>query len=127
MRRAALGCLNLAVVQTREERAPSAAVASASPRVGRTRRRVVAVAAVVVVVLAAVLLLRLGAQERGGPAHTQFVSLPNGAPATLYLPYGKADNGFLPVQPAADRRPPVAVVAHGYAADQNIMSSIARS
>ncbi len=114
------------MVQTREERAPSPDAAPAPPPTRRGTARVAGAAAIVVVVLAALLLLRLGVEERGGPAHT-FVSLPNGAPATLYVPRDAPKNGEFPFQPAPERRPPLIVVAHGYSADQNIMSSIARS
>jgi len=83
-------------------------------------------AGVVLVVLAVVLLARLGAQERGGPAHTSLVSIGDGIPATLYLP-GKLQDGQLPVQRPLGQRPPLVVVAHGYSADRQIMSPMARS
>ena len=92
----------------------------------RSHGRAATVVGLVCIVLAAVLLLRLGDQDRKGPAHMP-VSLPNGAPATLYIPRNTPHNLEFPFQPAPDRRPPLVVVAHGYMADQNIMSSIARS
>src|SRR5207248_10455811 len=92
----------------------------------RSRGRAATVVGLVCIVLAAVLLLPLGDQDRKGPAHMP-VSLPNGAPATLYIPRNTPHNLEFPFQPAPDRRPPLVVVAHGYMADQNIMSSIARS
>src|SRR5438045_4755013 len=70
--------------------------------------------------------LRLGVQERSGPPHTSYISLPNGAPATLYVP-GHLFHGEFPLPPAPGRRPPLVVVAHGYSADRQTMSSIARS
>ena len=112
------------MVQTREERVPSAELLP-PPRHRLARRRVLVAVGVVAVLLAAVLLLRLGAQERGGPAHTS-ISLPNGAPAMLYIP-GHVNVDEFPLQPPPDRRPPLVVVAHGYSSDQAIMSSIARS
>ena len=62
--------------------------------------------------------------EHGGPPHTE-VELPNGAPATLYLP--NAGNPFFSINPiAAAERAPVAVLAHGYSEDRATMSSLAR-
>ena len=83
-------------------------------------------AGVVLVVVAVALLARLGAQERGGPAHTSLFSIGNGIPATLYLP-GKLEEGQLPLQRPLGQRPPLVVVAHGYSADRQIMSPMARS
>ena len=90
-----------------------------------TRRRVVRVIAGIVVVLAALLAIRLGALERRGPAH-EVVSIGDGIPATLYLPTD-AEDGGLPYQRPEGERPPVVVIAHGYSADQAIMSPLARS
>jgi dienelactone hydrolase len=80
----------------------------------------------VLVVLALLLVLRLGAQERGGPAH-DYVSIGSGIPATLYLPVKADDDGNLPPAPEKGHRPPVVVIAHGYSADQASMSGLARS
>ena len=84
------------------------------------------VAGVVLVLAAVVLLLRLGDQERGGPAHGE-LSIGEGLPATLYLPEDAEDDGDLPAPRPADERPPVVVVAHGYSADRASMSGLARS
>ena len=90
-----------------------------------TRARVGAVLAGLIVLITALSALRLGALEREGPAHTQ-VSIGNGIPATLYLPFDE-DDGDLPYQHPRGERPPVVVVAHGYSADQAVMSPMARS
>ena len=113
------------MVQTGEDRAAVETVAGPRPA-AKSHGRAATTIGLVFVVLAAVLLLRLGVQDRKGPAHTP-VSLPNGAPATLYIPRNMPNNLEFPFQPPADRRPPLVIVAHGYMADQNIMSSIARS
>jgi dienelactone hydrolase len=96
----------------------------ALPGSGR-RRPVVLGVAVVLAVLAGILLARLGAQERGGPAHID-LSIGDGIPATLYVP-GETDDGDFPFQPPPSERPPLVVIAHGYSADRMIMSSMARS
>ncbi|MHB8463873.1 MAG: alpha/beta hydrolase [Acidimicrobiales bacterium] len=77
------------------------------------------------VLLALGLLVRLGAQDRGGPPHAS-LSIGNGIPATLYLP-GKLDDTQLPLPKPIGQRPPLVVIAHGYSADQQIMSTFARS
>jgi dienelactone hydrolase len=103
----------------------------AAPRLDEERparsplRNPALIVAVVAALLGVVLLLRLGAQDRGGPAHMA-VDLPNGAPATLYIP-ARLHNDEFPLPPPIGRRPPLVIVAHGYAADQQIMSTIARS
>lgn len=89
------------------------------------RRSPVVIAGIVLVVLAALLMVRLGAQDRAGPAHMD-VSIGDGIPATLYLPYGEGEDEFPPARPAG-QRPPVVVIAHGYSADRPIMSTLARS
>lgn len=78
----------------------------------------------VVLVLTALTAVRLGALQRGGPAHAS-LSIGDGIPATLHLPYG--DDAYLPYQRPEGQRPPVIVIAHGYSADQAIMSPLARS
>lgn len=90
-----------------------------------TRARVGAVLAGLIVLLTAFSALRLGSLEREGPAHTD-LSIGNGIPATLYLPF-EDDDGDLPYQRPEGERPPVVVVAHGYSADQAVMSPMARS
>lgn len=90
-----------------------------------TRRRIGAASAGVVLLLTALLAVRLGALEREGPAHTD-VFIGDGIPATLYLPFDD-DDGDIPYQRPTGERPPVVVIAHGYSADQAIMSSMARS
>ena len=109
--------------------ASTPAIASTPPAAAATapRRRSLAftVTGIVLVLAAFVLLLKLNAEERGGPTH-EFVSIGDGIPATLYVPYDDLDGG-LPVPPPKDERVPVIVIAHGYSADQNIMSGLARS
>lgn len=83
------------------------------------------VAGIVLVLAALVLVLRLGAQERGGPAHED-LSIGDGIPATLYLPED-AEDGGLPAPRPEGERPPVVVMAHGYSADRASMSGLARS
>jgi dienelactone hydrolase len=90
-----------------------------------TRQRVVGVAAGVVTVLVALSAVRLGALERNGPAH-DWLSIGGGIPGTLFLPED-FDDGVVPYQKPAGERPPVVIVAHGYSADQAIMSPLARS
>src|SRR5207247_1157323 len=64
--------------------------APASPR----QRPIVPVIAAILVVLALGLLVRLSAQENGGPPHMG-VSIGSGIPGTLYMP-GKLDDGQFP-------------------------------
>src|SRR5437764_997377 len=113
---------NPGMVQTQERPAPPAE----TPTPTATRSRVWIAIGLITVLAAATLLLRLGVQERSGPPHTSYISLPNGAPATLYVP-GHLFHGEFPLPPAPGRRPPLVVVAHGYSADRQTMSSIARS
>lgn len=89
-----------------------------------SRPRVGAVLAALAVLLTAFSALRLGSLEREGPAHTE-VSIGDGIPGTLYLPV--EDDDGLPYQRPKGQRPPVVVVAHGYSADQAVMSPMARS
>lgn len=84
------------------------------------------VGAVVVVALTSAVAIRLGALERQGPARIE-LSIGDGIPATLYLPYEADEEGEAPYPPPPGERPPVVVVAHGYSADQAIMSPMARS
>ena len=96
-----------------------------TPRRLGSRGTAVAVGAGVLVVLALGLLVRLGAQERGGPPHNG-LSIGPGIPATLYVP-GRLVNGSFPMPKPVGQRPPLVVIAHGYSADQQIMSPLARS
>jgi dienelactone hydrolase len=80
----------------------------------------------VLVLAAVVLLLRIGDQDRHGPAHEQ-LSIGDGIPATLYLPVDAPDDGDFPDPPPKGHRPPVIVMAHGYSADRASMSGLARS
>lgn len=79
---------------------------------------------IVASVVAALLLARLSSQESGGPAHTN--AAVNNVPATLYIPQ-RVHNGEFPLAPPPGQRPPLVVVAHGFTADQQIMSTISRS
>ena len=91
----------------------------------RSRRGVLlTVATVGLPLLALVLLIRLAALERGGPAHED-VFIGNGIPGTLYVP--GHDGEDFPFQSPRGERPPLVVIAHGYSADQKIMSTMARS
>ena len=89
-------------------------------------RRPLVIASVVLVALAALLLVRLGAQQRGGPAHTD-ESLADGIPATIYLPEDAPAGWDFPLAKPEGQRPPVVVVAHGYSVDRQTMSPLARS
>lgn len=90
-----------------------------------TPQAVVRVMAAIAVVLTALVAVRLGALDRDGPAHESF-SIGDGIPATLYVPFDD-DDGGLPYQRPEGERPPVVVIAHGYSADQAVMSPLARS
>ncbi len=65
---------------------------------------------------------RLAALDAGGPAHA-FVNLPGQEPATIYLPGDR--NAFFHVIPPA-HRPPAVVLIHGFSADRQSLSSLAR-
>ncbi|HJR24409.1 MAG TPA: alpha/beta fold hydrolase, partial [Acidimicrobiales bacterium] len=97
----------------------------AAARAPRQRSLAFTITGAVLVVAAFLLLLRMTAQERGGPTH-EFVSIGDGIPATLYVPYPDEDDG-LPVAPPKGERAPVIVLAHGYSADRASMSGLARS
>jgi dienelactone hydrolase len=79
--------------------------------------------ALAVAVLFLLALARLARLDAGGPAH-EFVNLPGQEPATLYLP-GTGENPFFRVFPPANR-PPAIVMVHGFTADRQFMSSLAR-
>jgi dienelactone hydrolase len=78
--------------------------------------------ALVVAILFLLALARLARLDAGGPAH-QFVNLPGQEPATLYLP--GSGNPFFRVFPPANR-PPAIVMVHGFTADRQFMSTLAR-
>jgi dienelactone hydrolase len=78
--------------------------------------------ALVVAILFLLALARLGRLDAGGPAH-EFVNLPGQEPATLYLP-GKGSPFFRVFPPAS--RPPAIVMVHGFMADRQFMSTLAR-
>ncbi len=64
---------------------------------------------------------RLAALDKGGPSHADVV-LPGAIPGTLYLP--DAGNPFFGLPPA--QRAPAVVLVHGFSADREIMSVLAR-
>lgn len=98
---------------------------SAGAPTGRSRTSFVVF--LVVLALAWITLLRLGSQERGGPAHEDVSLGEDNIPATVYLPDDFDDDGQLPYPEANGERPPVVVMAHGYSADRASMSGLARS
>jgi dienelactone hydrolase len=115
------------MVQT--ERATSAVEtpAETSTPVRSRPLRVGAAVVAVALVAGAGLLVRLGAQQRNGPPHTD-VTIPGGIPATIYVP-GDVDRDFqeLPDPAPVGERPPVVVLGHGFSADRDTMSAMARS
>jgi len=78
--------------------------------------------ALVLAILFLLAVARLARLDAGGPAH-EFVNLPGQEPATLYLP-GEG-NPFFRVFPPA-QRPPAIVIVHGFTADRQFMSMLAR-
>jgi dienelactone hydrolase len=71
-------------------------------------------------------LVWLGHAQRGGPAHLDLV-LPNGLPATFYLPAPPPEGGLpFPDPPGAGNGPPAVLLVHGYSADRAAMSVLAR-
>jgi len=80
--------------------------------------------ALAVAILFVLTVARLAALEKGGPAHDD-VMLEGGIPATFYLP--GAGNPFfdLTSSPQA-QRPPGVVLVHGFSADRETMSTLAR-
>lgn len=91
------------------------------------RRRVAIAGFVVAFVLGGLLAMRLAGQDRDGPPHVG-ITIGDGIPATLYVP-GEVDRDFqqLPDPRPEGERPPVVVLAHGFAVDRAIMSPLARS
>jgi len=79
--------------------------------------------AVIVAVLFLLALARLARLDAAGPAH-QFVNLPGQEPATLYLP-GTGENPFFRIFPPPNK-PPAIVMVHGFTADRQFMSALAR-
>jgi dienelactone hydrolase len=71
-------------------------------------------------------LVWLGHAQRGGPAHLDLV-LPDGMPATFYLPAPPPEDGSpFPDPPGAGNGPPAVLLVHGYTADRAGMSVLAR-
>lgn len=72
---------------------------------------------------------RLAALQKGGPAHSD-VMLPGGIPGTFYLPgpggLNEHNPFFVLFPPAQSARPPGVVLVHGFTADREIMSMLAR-
>ncbi|WP_171075368.1 alpha/beta fold hydrolase [Nonomuraea basaltis] len=83
----------------------------------------------VALLAAAFLLVRLGAENWGGPPRRD-VEIAGRIPATVFVPGqpppGHPAIGFTLPRPAG-QRPPVVVIAHGHSADREMMSPIARS
>ena len=103
------------------------APADPTPVSSRRRWRAATIVTLVALVAGAGLLVQLGAQQRNGPAHTD-LAIPGGIPATVYVP-GDPDRAFqdLPDPRPLGERPPVVVLAHGFASDRVTMSTMARS
>ena len=79
-------------------------------------------AALAVAILFILAVARLAALDKGGPPHSDVV-LPGAIPGTLYLP-GAGNLPFLWPPPA--QRAPAVVLVHGFTADREIMSVLAR-
>jgi dienelactone hydrolase len=84
-----------------------------------TLRRILAIILGILFLLAVARLISL---ENAGPAHAD-MSLPGGEPAELYLP-GSGDP-YMRLFPPAER-PPCVVLGHGFLADRQFMSVLAR-
>src|SRR5215469_3181955 len=71
----------------------------------------------------------LAVMQKRGPAHSDLM-LQGGIPATLYLPgpsaVGPANPFFVLFPKPAAERPPAVVLVHGFMADRETMSSLAR-
>jgi dienelactone hydrolase len=80
--------------------------------------------AIVLAVLFVLVVARLGKLNEGGPAHADMM-LPGNEPATMYLP-GPGDPFYnqFPKPPA--ERPAAVVLVHGFTADRETMSALAR-
>jgi dienelactone hydrolase len=86
--------------------------------------RILRIAAIVVAVLFVVAVGRLGQLNRGGPAHEDLM-LPGMEPATIYLPGPGYPFFNLFAKPVAER-PAAVVLVHGFTADRETMSALAR-
>jgi dienelactone hydrolase len=68
----------------------------------------------------------LAVRDRSGPVHAD-LEIAGGVPATLYLPAEAVPGtSMLPPPPPRGERPPAVVLAHGFAGDRIVMSSLAR-
>ncbi|HBZ70931.1 MAG TPA: hypothetical protein DEP35_14830 [Deltaproteobacteria bacterium] len=68
----------------------------------------------------------LARRDRNGPAHAD-LEIASGVPATLYLPEEPVPgSSMLPAPLARGERPPAVVLAHGFASDRILASSLAR-
>lgn len=79
------------------------------------------------VVLALFYLVVLGVVmhlDNAGPAHED-LTLPGMIPATIYMPDGEVPSHHVFPEPP-EKRPPVVVLVHGFTADREIMSVLAR-
>jgi dienelactone hydrolase len=83
----------------------------------------------IVAALFIITVARLARDQKRGPAHSE-VMLPGGIPGTFYLPGPagmSAGNPFLTAFPRpVGERPPAVVLIHGFTADRETMSSLAR-
>src|ERR1700687_3690906 len=86
--------------------------------------RILHASAVIVGVLFLLALARLARFDNGGPAHL-FVALPGQEPATMYLP-GTGTPFFNVFPPPPAERPARVVLIHGFMADRQMMSVLAR-
>jgi dienelactone hydrolase len=90
-------------------------------------RFIVPVIVVLLLLFAAMQLVKLGAEERGGPPH-QGIYLGDGVPGTLYLPGEELDRDDIFPQPLPQgERPALIIMGHGYSSDQQGLSTMARS
>jgi dienelactone hydrolase len=80
--------------------------------------------ALAVGVLFLLTLARLARLDHGGPAHSN-VELPGQEPGTLYLP-GAGNPFFNLFPPPPSERPAAVVLVHGFMADRQTMSALAR-
>ena len=68
----------------------------------------------------------LAMRDRTGPVHAD-LEIASGVPATLYLPSEAVPGtSMLPAPLPRDERPPAVVLAHGFAGDRIVVSSLAR-
>src|SRR5271168_995039 len=90
---------------------------------GQFAMKISRIIAIVLAVLFFLAVARLGYLNEGGPAHDDLM-LPGMEPATLYLP-GSDYPFFQSPKPAAER-PAAVVLVHGFTADRETMSALAR-